>query len=354
MKRTGNLFGKICSFENLLNAAYRARKGKRYRPDVAALHYNLEAELFRLREELVSGSYAPGPYRTFRISDPKPRLISAAPYRDRIVHHAVCRVIEPVFEPTFIHDSYANRAGKGTHKALDRCTHFCRRYPYVLKCDLEKYFPSIDHAVLRELLGRRVKCRGTLELLWKIIDNSNPQEEVVRYFPRDDLFTPLERRRGIPIGNLTSQFFANVYLNGFDHFVKETLRCRAYVRFADDFLVFSDDKERLHGLMPRIQGYLNGLRLRLHPRKCHVMPVRSGVDFLGWLVYNDHRRLRRATGVRFQRRLRALRAGYAEGELTMDEVKASVMSYIGHLKHGDTWGLRSKLLRAVPLTGISD
>ncbi len=344
VKRFGSLYERICSFENLVSAAYRARLGKRFRPDVARFHHSLEANLLTLRDELRERTWVPGGYRTFYIHDPKTRLISAAPYRDRVVHHALCNVVEPLFDRCFVSDSYAHRAGKGIHAALDRCTGFCRRYNWVLKCDIEKFFPSMDHAILMELVERKVKCPGTLWLMRTIVANSNPQEEVIRYFPGDNLFSPHERRRGVPIGNLPSQFLSNVYLSGFDWFVKQTLRCRAYIRFADDFLVFGNSKAWLAGLLPKMQSYLDGLRLRLHPRKCQVKPVQDGIDFLCWLVYPDHRRLRRRTGVRFQRRLRELQQMYATGMLSLDEVRASIMSWIGHLKHGDTWGLRRRLL----------
>ena len=348
MKRYGNLFETICSFENLVTAAYRARRGKRYRPDVARFHYDLEGQVLALRAELEAGTYTPGPYRAFYIHDPKRRLISAAGFRDRVVHHAVCQVIEPIFERTFIHDSYANRQGKGTHRALDRCTAFARRYRYALKCDIEKYFPSIDHGILLSLLARKIKCARTLWLLESIIGHANPQEEAARYFPGDDLLTPFERRRGIPIGNLTSQHFANIYLNGFDHFVQDELRPGAYIRFCDDFLVFADDRAWLYALPERLQDYLDILRLKTHARKCQVMPTRCGIAFLGWQVYPDHRRVRRSTGVRFPRRLRALQEAYALGYIGLDAVKASVTSWIGHLSHGDTWGLRRTLLGSTP------
>jgi retron-type reverse transcriptase len=346
MKRYGKLYPQICSFENLVAAAYRARRGKRRRPDVLAFHFQQERLLLELHDELLEKRYEPGPYRSFWIRDPKQRLISAAPYRDRIVHHALCQVIEPLFERGFIHASYANRVGKGTHAALDHATRLARRYPWVLKCDIEKYFPSIDHAILMERLGRKIKCRDTLWLIERIVANSNPQEEVLRYFPGDGLFTPLERRRGLPIGNLTSQFFANVYLDGFDHFCQERLGCRAYLRFADDFLVFGPDKRVLGALPARMQERLDGLRLMLNPRKCQVLPVRDGVPFLGWQLYPDHRRLRRATGVRIERRLKELARKQREGAIGLGRVRASLMSWIGHLKHGDTWGLRRRLFAA--------
>lgn len=346
MKRYGDLYESICSFENLRAAAYRARRGKRFRTDVMAFQYDLEEQILLLREELLSRTYVPGPYRAFRIRDPKPRLISAAPYRDRVVHHALCRVIEPLFERSFIHDSYANRIGKGTHRALDRCTCLARRYRFALKCDIEKYFASIDHEILLSLIRRKIKCPGTLWLVERIVGNSNPQDEIIRFFPGDTLFTPYERRRGIPIGNLTSQFFANIYLDGFDHFVKETLRRRAYLRFADDFLLFGDESATLHGLLRPMQSYLDGLRLRLHPTKCHVFRVERGIPFLGWQVFPDHRRVRRRTGVRFRRRLRKLQDDHAAGRIGFPEVTASIMSWLGHLKHGDTWGLRGRILES--------
>ena len=218
----GRLLG---GFPNLVRAAEKAGRGKRSLAGVARFHYDLERQLCRLQDELRAHTYVPGAYRTFRIHDPKPRLISAAPYRDRVVHHALCRVIEPVFEPAFVFDSYACRHGKGTHAAVSRLGTFARRrYRYVLKCDVSRYFPSIDHDILKGLLARKLKDPDVLRLVNLIIDRSNPQEPMLEWFAGDGLFTPVERRRGLPIGNQTSQFFGNVYLNPFDHFVAETLR----------------------------------------------------------------------------------------------------------------------------------
>lgn len=173
MKRYGNLWSQIIAFPNLLQAARQAQKGKRFRSSVLAFNHNLEIELQRLQQELATQSYHPGPYNSFRIYDPKPRLISAAPYRDRVVHHALCNVITPLIESSFIHDTYANRKGYGSHRALRRFVQFARSNRYVLQCDVRKYFPSIDHKILKAILRQKIKCSRTLWLIDTIIDGSN-------------------------------------------------------------------------------------------------------------------------------------------------------------------------------------
>jgi retron-type reverse transcriptase len=177
MRRVGNLWPQVLSFDNLLGAAKAAAQGKRTRPDVADFLLNLEPELVGLQRELESGQYRPGGYRTFQVREPKPRLISAAPFRDRVVHHALTRVLEPIFKRRFVMNSFACRKGKGTHRALELAAEGSRRFPYVLKCDVQKYFASIDHAILKEQLALGVKCRRTVDLAARIIDGSNPQEE---------------------------------------------------------------------------------------------------------------------------------------------------------------------------------
>jgi hypothetical protein len=210
MKRVGHLWDGLVSFPNLLRAARTAARGKRFRPDVARFHFGLERELWRLHDELAAGTYRPGPYRTFRIRVPKERQISAAPYRDRVVHHALTQVLEPVFEPGFHPDSYACRRGKGTHAAVGRCQQLARRFRHVFKADVQKFFPSVDHEVLKGLLARRVKDPHVLRLAALIIDHSNPQEEVPAWFPGDDLFTPAGRRRGLPSGGAFNNDAVNV------------------------------------------------------------------------------------------------------------------------------------------------
>jgi len=300
-------------------------------------------ELFTLQDALLTQRYRPGPYTTFTIHEPKTRLISAAPYRDRVVHHALCNVIEPLFERTFIDDSYSCRQGKGTHAAVERFSRYCRQYRYVLKADIAQYFPSIDHDILYTILCRTIRDTRTRWLLRQIIDASNPQPPALYYFPGDDLFTPTTRRKGLPIGNLTSQLFANIYLNGFDHFIKETLRCRAYLRYCDDFVVFGDTPRALWQVHTAMATSLAGLRLRLHATKCQVMRTQDGIDFLGYRIFPSHRLLRRSTARRFMRRLRVQRTLYDRGVLRLAPIHHSVQSWLGHASHARTYGLRRQI-----------
>ncbi|XWK87995.1 MAG: RNA-directed DNA polymerase [Phormidium sp.] len=347
MKRHGNLWIEIIDFANLLAAAQQAQRGKRFRENVLQFNYNLESELWRLKTELESKVYCPGAYKTFEIKEPKPRIISAAPYRDRVVHHALCNIIVPIFERTFIADSYANRVGFGTHRALRRFTKFARSSRYVLQCDVRKYFPSIDHEILKSIVRRKIKCPDTLWLIDKIIDNSNPQEPVVEYFPGDDLLAPLQRRKGIPIGNLTSQVLANVYLNNFDHFVKEKLKVVKYIRYVDDFALFSEDQVFLSEARLAIEEYLASLRLKIHPIKSQLFETKEGANFLGFRVLPDCIRVRKENLRRARRRLRRMQVEYAKGKIGYQEVSQSIQSWIAHLEHGDTWQLRQKIFASL-------
>lgn len=347
MKTYKNLYDRICSFENLWEAACNAQRGKRFRENVTIFNINLEKELLKLRRELEQQTYQPGEYRTFYIHEPKRRLISAAPYRDRVVHHALCNVIAPIFEKSFIFDSYANQIGKGTHRAVIRFQEYQRRYHYVLKCDIKKYFPSIDHEILKQIIRRKIADQKTLWLIDTIIDHSNPQEEVIDYFPGDDLLTPIERKRGLPIGNLTSQFFANVYLNDFDHYVKEQLHCPAYLRYVDDSVTLHNEKAFLHDVKWGMEEYLAGLRLKLHSRKCHIFKSELGIDFLGHRVFPTHRKLRMSNALRFRRRLRKMAEKYRRGLMSWSEINASVQSWLGHARFSDTYQLRRSIFGKV-------
>jgi RNA-directed DNA polymerase len=350
MKRYGNLWSQVVDFENLLLAARQAQQGKRFRPNVLAFNYNLDQELLRLQTELTHRTYTPGGYRTFQIQDPKPRFISAAPYRDRVVHHALCNVIVPLIDRTFIADTYANRTGYGTHRALKRFIHFARSSRYVLQCDIRKYFPSIDHAILKSALRSKIKCPETLWLIDRIIDGSNPQGGDAEYFPGDDLLAPL-RRKGLPIGNLTSQFFANVYLNGFDHFVKEQLKAQKYLRYVDDFALFSDDRPFLESAQLAIADYLTTLRLKLHPDKSQLFETQQGVNFVGFRVLPTGEtfpkevciRVRKDNLRRSRSRLRQMQQDYSTGAISLTKLVQCLQSWEAHLLHGDTHRLRRQI-----------
>ena len=343
MKRHGDLWRSVIDFANLMLAAQQAQRGKRFRDNVLAFNFRLEEELLALRTELETKTYRPGAYRTFQIVEPKKRMISAAPYRDRVVHHALCNVIAPIFERTFITGSYANRVGFGAHRALRWFTELARSSRYVLQCDVRKYFPSIDHLILKQMLRRKIKCRDTLRLTETIIDASNLQEPIADYFAGDDLLTPGGRRRGLPIGNLTSQFFANVYLNGFDHFVNDGLGERKYARYVDDFALFSDDRRYLAGARREIEGYLAGLRLRIHPIKSQLFETRVGASFLGFRIFPRQIRVKTQNLRRARRRLRELQRRYRDGEIDSTKVRDCIRSWIAHLEHGDTWRLRERV-----------
>jgi RNA-directed DNA polymerase len=344
MKRHGNLWQPITRFENLLLAARKAQRGKRFRDNVLDFNDRLEQNLLLLQSQLQSHTYQPGTYRTFEIFEPKPRIISAAPYPDRVVHHALCTIIAPLFERTFIHDSYANRLNYGTHRALRRFTYFCRTQPYILQCDIRKYFPSIDHAVLKALIRRKIKCPQTLWLIDLIIDNSQHEDSEPVYFPGDDLLTPLDRPRGLPIGNLTSQFFANVYLNGFDHFVTENLKPAQYLRYVDDFSLFSGERSVLTESRIAIEAYLDTLRLKLHPAKSQLFETQYGASFVGFRILSHRIRVRNDNLRRARVRFKRLRRAQAQGHEIASRIERSRQSWLAHLEHGDTWRLRQKIL----------
>jgi retron-type reverse transcriptase len=344
-------YADLYTWDNLYRAYQRAARGKRSRQAAARFEFKLEDNLIQLQDELADESYQPGPYTHFTIHEPKRRLISAAPFRDRVVHHALCQSIEPAFERSFIHHSYANRVGKGTHRALDACQHWLQRHRYVLQCDLRQFFPSIDHTILQRMLNRRIQDGAIRRLIAKILHSGAgvlSEEYEMVYFAGDDLFAAL-RQRGLPIGNLTSQFWANCYLNEFDHFVTRTLGCSAYLRYVDDFLLFADEKAPLWRWRTAIIERLAALRLTLHERQAVVRPVTEGVRFLGFHLFPTHRWLVNRKGFAYRRKLRRQLAGYRGGVAARHQIDASVRGWINHVRYGDTWGLRRALLREVRL-----
>jgi len=331
MKRTGKMFDSCISFKALCDAAYRAFRANRNRGDALGFMVNLEPELFRLQRELEDGIYCPGPYRCFTVHEPKERHIAAAPFRDRVVHHALCAALEPVFETRYIFDSYACRKNKGAHRAVARAQQFARSSRYFLKCDIRKYFDSVPHGRVKALLGRQFKDRRFLALLGCIVDHNAPNHEP---------------GRGIPIGNLTSQYFANVYLDQLDHFVKEQLHIKRYLRYMDDFLCFSDDKSVLQEALYAMDGFLDAhLALALKQEKCYVAPVSQGLPFLGMRLYPGTVRVSRPALVRCRRKLKRREKAFQERRITEEAMIQSVGSLIAHISHADTVTLRRQWFR---------
>jgi retron-type reverse transcriptase len=346
MKTYKNIYPEICAYENLYQSWRKAAKGKRKVPEVAEFEYFLTDNLLQLETELKNQTYRPGPYCHFRITVPKPRRISAAPFRDRVVHHALVRQIEPIFEARFSRDSYACRKGKGTHAALDRCGQFARQYPYVLQCDIVQFFPAVDHTILRNILFHHIADEQARWLIDRILSSGAgvlANEYDMIYFPGDDLFA-VDRPRGLPIGNLTSQFWANCYLNELDQFIKRELKCQAFARYVDDFLCFSHSKKELWAWKRAIMDFLPGLRLTLHEASSTVYPVTNGIPFLGFVTYPTHRLLKRRNGIAFARRLRAQLRQLSAGALDYADVAASVQGWLAHATHGNTYGLRRALV----------
>ena len=345
MKRHKHLFDQVCSFENLHAAAYAALRGKRGKKPAAVFFADLEEELVALHTELQDGTYQHGSYHYFQIHEPKERRVAATPFRDRVVHHAIVRVVEPLFECRYIEDSYACRKGKGTHAGMRRAAQFTRKYPYALKCDIRKYFANIDHEILSNQLARVIGDPRLLELMDGILASHS---EGIRMVWGDDLFSVRRIGRGLPIGNLTSQFWANVYLNALDHFVKHELRCKGYVRYMDDFLLFSHNKAELKAWGNTLRKWVpRHLRLEVHPDKYRLLYSASGVDFCGFILFADGRiRIRTESARRFHRRhQKQLRLAVA-GKLDFLAVRASLTAWIGHARHAQSYGLRRAVLSA--------
>ncbi|MCI5210481.1 MAG: RNA-directed DNA polymerase, partial [Candidatus Electrothrix sp. ATG2] len=281
--------------------------------------------------QILSGRYWPGEYSTFQVRDPKPRQICAAPFHDRVVFHAVCNVLEPLFERRLIFDSWACRRGKGSHAAIKRAQYFSRRHEYFLQGDVHKYFDSIDHASLKILLRRIIKDKRLLALLDRIINHAPPG---------------LPPGKGLPIGNLTSQHFANLYLGELDHFIKEVLHVRGYVRYMDDILLFADNKPTLHNAFAELKQFLAArLQLALKNENVIPTPVSEGIPFLGFRIFPAMIRLDRRTLRRFRRRFRHHEQEYLQGDLDADQLNSSVTAMFAHIDHGDTFRLRRKIIQ---------
>jgi len=325
----------VYEFENLYRSFTQSNGNKRFQPEALNFSFNLEGNLIQIQNELIWKTYQPGIYYEFYVYEPKKRLVSAPPFRDRIVHHALCNIIEPLFERKIIYDSYACRVGKGNHAAADRAQEYIRSAVvrwgevYCLKADIKQYFPSIPHIVLKRIIRRTISCKDTLWLIDKLIDNGVPLGTI--------------NPRNLPIGALTSQLNANAYMGQVDHHIKEELQEPYYVRYMDDFIVLSPSKEHLWELKRQIEDYLNHELLLEFNKKTTIFPIGQGVDFVGYRIWPDHRLLRKRSVKKFKRKLRMFERKYASGDIGFEEVNYCVQSWIGHAKHADTYQLRRKL-----------
>lgn len=348
MKTYKNLFEKICTFQNLHLAYLKARKCKRYRDEILKFGYNLEENLLKLQEELLNQSYQHGGYREFTVCDSKKRRIKAAPFRDRVVHHALCNVIEPIFEKGFIYDSYACREERGTHKAIKRLEKFWRSAAdsvggglkrkdlFCLQCDISKYFNSINHRVISEIIKKKIADKKVIWLIEEILNSSEEKSDT-----------------GIPIGNLTSQLFANVYLNELDKFVKHQLKVRYYIRYMDDFLVLNYSKKKLHEIKKQIQEFLRErLKLELHPKKANIFPTPhhfcsesggGGIDFLGYQIFENYKLLRKNTVKRFIKRTKIYQKRLKNNLMSEEKFNQSLQSWLDYACFAKSWLLRKNL-----------
>jgi RNA-directed DNA polymerase len=326
MRRAGHLFERVVGFGHLCRSARRAARGKEITDEAARFLIDLEIEALALQRELLDGSYAPGRFRTFEISDPKPRTISAAPFCDRVVHHALCAVLEPVFERYAIHDSYACRTGKGSLSAIQRAQQLSRRHAWFLKLDIRHYFETLDHEILFQLMARLVKDRRVLDLTARILS--------ARAAGQPD-------GKGLPIGNLTSQHFANLYLGTFDHHAKEALRARGYLRYMDDMILFGPDRATMRRWRDEATSFLEGpLRLEVKEEATRIGPVAEGVPYLGFRIWPRQIRFDGARARRFRRRVRWMEAAQARGEIGDREREESVRSLVAWSETGDTLRFR--------------
>jgi len=358
------MFTDICSLEQLVRSYKRARIGKRENMSVCAFDFDLESNIERLHYLLKSGKYIPSPYTHFTVNEPKTRSISAPAFRDRIVHHSLIKSIEPLFEKKFIIDSYACRKKKGTHFGAKRVKKFLmaarciygKDQPlYVLHCDVQRYYQSINWDVLFSIITNTITCPQTCDLIKKIIEHhdsierkpQNTNAQLGLFSPSSHI-TPstvsVAQRKGLPIGNLTSQIFANIYLNELDQYVKKALHEKWYTRYMDDFLIIHTDKEHLKKVREDIRIFLReNLKLTLHPKKIAIKNVTQGVTFVGYRIFYDHTLIKGETLIRLQRKYRGRRKQFSQRKITKSQMKMSNASVRGHLKHADTHNLWANL-----------
>jgi len=330
-----NVYEELCSYENLETAFNRARRGKTLKKYVIEFEEKLKENLLQLRNELLMQTYNPQPLKTFILRDPKTRKISKSAFRDRVVHHAICNIIEPVFDKRFIHDSFANRLRKGTLNAIKRFDHFKRKVSknntircYVLKADIKSYFDTVNHQILLQSLSKRIKDERVIWLIRKILANHKGE------YPN----------RGMPLGNLTSQFFANVYLNELDQFVKHKLRAKYYIRYVDDFVVFHQSRKVLKEYKEKIDSFLrDNLDLRLHPDKSQVLKLEKGIKFLGFRIFYHHKLLIKKNMRKFEKKMEQMKHLYREGKIEREKVIEKFEGWLTYASNANTYKYRKRI-----------
>lgn len=335
---SGKIFDEIISLENLFSAWREFRRGKRNKLDVQQFEFNLEDNLFKLHQELKTKTYQHFDYTTFCICDPKLRRIHKAGVRDRVLQHAVFRILYPIFDKGFIFDSYSCRLGKGTHKAVNRLEKFCLKLSrnncqniFALKCDIRKFFDSVDQDILLELVKNKIQDDNTIWLVEKIIKSYQK-----------------ENNNSLPLGNVTSQLFANIYLNELDQFIKHKLKVKYYIRYCDDFVILGENKEYLTGLIPSIGNFLKDeLKLTLHSDKIIIRKHHQGIDFLGYVSLPYYRVLRTKTKRRVFKKLEKKYRDLEKGLISKESFDQSLQSYLGILKHCQGYNIKKKILSLV-------
>lgn len=334
-----NLFNSLIQPEHLFYSWEEFKRGKGHKKDILAFEKNLESEIFRLCRELKAGVYKHGEYESFFISDPKRRHIHKAIVRDRVLHHAIMGVLYPLYDKTFIYNSFSCRIEKGVHKGVEalrsmlyKASKNNTRNVYILKCDIEKFFDSINHETLFSILNSRIKDQELMNLLAKVIESfvSNRSTR--------------SGRCGVPIGNLTSQLFANVYLDVFDQFIKHDLKVKHYARYTDDFVIVSESREYLLNLLPRIQLFLKDkLKIQMHPNKITVTKFSHGIDYLGYVLFPYFTLVRKRTRQRALRKINEKILLYRQGEISKDKLHATLMAYLGVFSHANAYRFSEKL-----------
>ena len=323
MKRHGNLYEAICDPENIFKAYRRARQGKGWQRVIQSFEANLVGNLAGIEADLRSHTYAPAPYRIKKVYEPKERDIYVVPFRDRVVQHAIMAVVSPIWDGLLISDSYACRVGKGIHAGSRRTMQCVKRNQYVLKCDISKFYPSMNHETLFEIISHKIKCPPTLGVLKTIIDSAPGETNV-------------------PIGNYTSQWFGNLYMNEVDQRAKQVYHIKDYIRYCDDFLFFSNDKQDLRAIGDELPGWLRE-NLQLKLSKCDLFPVSHGVDFLGYRHFRTHILIRKSTVKRVKKRMKLTSRQFAAGQLSKDCYRSSLASTMGWLRWANSYNLRRSL-----------